>query len=79
MKSALEAGIIRPDPLRIGIDVDASGRTIDRDGSTNARLWAAGPLARGVVGEATGVPEASDSARNVANSLVASLALARMT
>jgi uncharacterized NAD(P)/FAD-binding protein YdhS len=79
LKSALEAGFIRPDALRVGIDVDASGRSIARDGSTNARLWAAGPLARAIVGEATGVPEASDSARNVATSLAASLAPARMT
>lgn len=78
MRGALDAGFIRPDALRIGIDVDASGRTIARDGSTNARLWAAGPLARAIVGEATGVPEASDSASHVARSIAASLALTRM-
>ncbi len=73
LRHALDAGFIRPDPLRIGIDVDADGRAIDRGGSAGASLWVAGPLARAVVGEATGLPEASDSARKAANGVAASV------
>ena len=73
LRMATERGFIRPDALRFGIDVDAAGHTVDRSGSINADLWATGPLARIIVGEATGVPEASDHARHVAASLAASI------
>lgn len=75
LRMAIEKGYIRPDGLRLGIDVDTAGHTIDRRGSINFGLWATGPLARIVVGEATGVPEASDHARNVAASLAASIGI----
>ena len=73
VQSAIAEGLIRPDALRIGLDVDRDGQLIDRDGKSNAGLWAAGPLARIVVGEATGIPEASAQARHVAAALAASL------
>lgn len=73
LRSAAEAGLIRPDVFRSGIDVDEFGRVSAADGSIRPGLWAAGPLARTVVGEATGVPEASTHARIVAGSLAASL------
>jgi len=69
VRNRLDRGSIRADGLRIGFDVDAEGRLLDRGGRANARLWAAGPLARAVVGEATGVPEASQQARVVASAL----------
>ena len=77
LRRAVDDGFIRADALRLGIDVHASGRAIDRSGSISTGLWATGPLARGVVGEATGVPEASDHARHVAGSLAATLNVAR--
>jgi uncharacterized NAD(P)/FAD-binding protein YdhS len=73
LRSAADAGHIRPDPFRAGIDVDEYGRVSAADGSIRPGLWAAGPLARTVVGEATGVPEASGHARVVADSLAATL------
>jgi uncharacterized NAD(P)/FAD-binding protein YdhS len=73
LRSALDAGLIRPDALRIGLDVDSDGRLLRRDGGPNAGLWAAGPLARIIVGEATGIPEASAHARHVAIALGAEL------
>jgi uncharacterized NAD(P)/FAD-binding protein YdhS len=73
LRGAVDAGHIRPDALRTGIDVDEFGRVIAADGSISRGLWAAGPLARAVVGEATGVPEASGHARVVAGSLAATL------
>jgi len=74
VRALVERACIGPDPLRIGIDVDAEGRVLDRDGRSHARLWAAGPLARSMVGEATGVPEASQHARIVAKALASAIA-----
>jgi uncharacterized NAD(P)/FAD-binding protein YdhS len=73
LRSAVDAGHIRPDAFRTGIDVDEYGRVSAGDGSIRPGLWAAGPLARAVVGEATGVPEASGHARVVADSLATTL------
>ena len=74
VRNLLDRGSIRADGLRIGFDVNAEGRLLDRGGRASARLWAAGPLARAVVGEATGVPEASQQARVVASALAAAIA-----
>jgi uncharacterized NAD(P)/FAD-binding protein YdhS len=73
LRKAVDGGRIRPDAFRTGIDVDALGRVSAVDGSISSGLWATGPLARAVVGEATGVPEASAHARAVAGSLAATL------
>ena len=74
IRSAVAEGLIRPDPLGVGFDVDAEGRLLGRHGTPNDGLWAAGPLARILVGEATGIPEASAHARHVAGALAATLA-----
>lgn len=74
LRNLADRGSIRADPLRIGIDVDRDGRLFDQSGRLHARLWAAGPLARAVVGEATGVPEASQQARVVAGALASAIA-----
>ena len=70
----LAAGLGRVDPLRLGLDTDATGRLRDRAGALQPLLRAAGPLARAAVGEVTGVPEASRHALAVATDLTASLA-----
>jgi len=75
LRAAIADGFVRPDALRIGLDVDAHGAALNRDGEMTPHLWAAGPLARAIVGEATGVPEASAHARHVAEALAETLAL----
>ncbi len=75
LQDALRQGLIRADALRIGIDVDGEGRVLGRSGEPSPGLWAAGPFARAMVGEATGATEASAHARMVAGALVTSLAL----
>ena len=50
-------GIIRPDRLAIGIDVDAASRTIAADGTANERLYAIGPMTRGASWEIVAVPD----------------------
>lgn len=74
LRAAIADGFVRPDALRIGLDVDAMGHALGRNGEMSPHLWAAGPLARAIVGEATGVPEASSHARHVAEALAATLA-----
>lgn len=51
------SGAIRPDPLRIGIDVDAQSRTIAADGRRNENLYAIGPMTRGEFWEMVAVPD----------------------
>lgn len=50
-------GTIRPDKLRLGIDVDAQARTIAADGSPNDWLLALGPMTRGACWEIVAVPD----------------------
>lgn len=50
-------GVIRPDALAIGIDVDAQSHTIAADGSANERLYAIGPMTRGASWEIVAVPD----------------------
>lgn len=50
-------GMVRPDPLAIGIDVDREGRAIARDGAAAQRLFVAGPMTRGAHWEIVAVPD----------------------
>ena len=51
------AGRIRPDPCRIGIDVDGGNRIIDSAGNASASLYAIGPMTRGAWWETVAVPD----------------------
>ncbi|MBE7220382.1 MAG: FAD-dependent oxidoreductase, partial [Caulobacteraceae bacterium] len=57
LKTLLARGTIRPDPLRIGIDVDARSQVVDRDGSAQDWLLALGPITRGALWEIVAVPD----------------------
>jgi uncharacterized NAD(P)/FAD-binding protein YdhS len=57
LRQLAASGAIRPDPLRIGIDVDAQSRTIAADGRRNERLYAIGPMTRGEAWEIVAVPD----------------------
>lgn len=50
-------GMIRPDPLRLGIDVDAGSRAIDADGHARPDLYCVGPMTRGSFWEMVAVPD----------------------
>lgn len=50
-------GLIRPDALRLGIDVDDQLRAIGTDGSSHPRLYAIGPITRGSFWEIVAVPD----------------------
>ncbi len=50
-------GDIRPDPLRIGVDVDQQSRALATDGSASDRLVVIGPMTRGAFWEIVAVPD----------------------
>lgn len=57
LKHLKERGDIRPDALRIGIDVDRQSQTINANGSSNSWLYALGPMTRGAYWEIVAVPD----------------------
>lgn len=61
-------GLATADPCGIGPAVDASGRVVARDGSTNG-LWALGPLRRAAEWEATAIPEIRRQAEELAGAV----------
>jgi uncharacterized NAD(P)/FAD-binding protein YdhS len=50
-------GLIRPDALSIGIDVDMAGRAVRRDGAACGHLFVVGPMTRGAHWEIVAVPD----------------------
>jgi uncharacterized NAD(P)/FAD-binding protein YdhS len=50
-------GLIRPDPYKLGAEVDADHQLIGSDGRAGASLFAVGPMTRGSVWEITSVPD----------------------
>jgi uncharacterized NAD(P)/FAD-binding protein YdhS len=66
LASLLGAGRIRPDPLRIGIDVDLDCRTLDVRGQVSDSLYAIGPITRGAFWESVAVPDIRVQAQRVA-------------
>jgi len=57
LRRALERGLIRPDPLRIGIDVTQQSEVIGADGEPFPNLFALGPMTRGTFWEIVAVPD----------------------
>jgi uncharacterized NAD(P)/FAD-binding protein YdhS len=53
----LERRLIRPDPLRIGIDVTQQSETIGANGEARPTLLALGPMTRGTFWEIVAVPD----------------------
>ncbi len=57
IRSMLLEGAARPDQLRLGLDVTASGALRNRDGAVSRRLFAIGPVTKGAFWEMTAVPD----------------------
>jgi uncharacterized NAD(P)/FAD-binding protein YdhS len=57
VKSALQQGLARPDPLGLGLEVTSDFELVGREGRPVPGLMALGPLARGNSWELTAVPE----------------------
>ena len=57
LRNLMRRGSIRPDALRLGIDVDSQSRTVRSDGTSNDWLYALGPMTRGAFWEIVAVPD----------------------
>lgn len=67
-------GLIRADPLRLGLDVDADHRVRDSQGRSQRTLFAVGPITRGALWEINAVPDIRVQAAEAAASLHAAFA-----
>ena len=57
LKQLLDAGLIRPDLLRLGVDIADDGALIDREGNAAADIFAIGPITKGAFWEIIAVPD----------------------
>ncbi|MEH3103902.1 MAG: FAD/NAD(P)-binding protein [Sphingomonas phyllosphaerae] len=57
LRDLLTRGMIRPDALRIGLEVDAQSRVVDASGTVAEQLYAIGPMTRGGLWEVVAVPD----------------------
>jgi uncharacterized NAD(P)/FAD-binding protein YdhS len=57
IQDLLQQGAVRPDQLRLGLDVTAESALVDRWGVASQRLYALGPVTRGTFWEITSVPD----------------------
>lgn len=71
VRSLFDRGAVRPDPLCLGLDVDADLRMIDRQGQAQPRLYGMGPVTKGRFWECTAVPEIRRQAEELAERLIA--------
>ena len=67
--SLLASGVAGPDPLGLGLDVDPDLRLKTARGERHERLFAIGPLTRGVFWESSAVPELAVHACDLARRL----------
>jgi uncharacterized NAD(P)/FAD-binding protein YdhS len=56
-RALLKRGVVRPDPLRLGLDVTGTCALIDQGGAISRRLFAVGPVTKGQFWEMTAVPD----------------------
>jgi uncharacterized NAD(P)/FAD-binding protein YdhS len=71
LRSLLDSGLARPDPLRLGIEVDARGALLNASGTPSGIIVALGPPLRGQLYETTAIPEIRDQAAALAGRLLA--------
>jgi len=71
IESLSGAGLARPDPVGMGLDVDERGALIDAAGRVKENLFALGPLRKGRLWETTAVPEIRCQAAELAEHLLA--------
>jgi uncharacterized NAD(P)/FAD-binding protein YdhS len=78
VRNLVRGGLVRPDPLHLGLDATPELCVVNRDGRANERLFALGPPLRGLFYETTAVPEIARQAAQVARALMRGLASERL-
>jgi len=71
VRSLINRGLARPDPLHIGLDVTESCAIVKADGQPSERLYAIGPLTRGAFFEIEAIPDIRVQCAMLARSLTA--------
>jgi len=71
LRDLLDSGLARPDPLRLGLEVDARGALLNVSGTPSDIIVALGPPLRGQLYETTAIPEIRDQAAALAGRLLA--------
>lgn len=71
LRDLAEAGLLREDPAGLGVDIDADGRVLDRNGRADNALFALGPLGTGRLWEIVAVPEIREQCADVAARIAA--------
>ncbi len=74
VQDLVRRGLARPDPLRLGFDVDAGNRLVDMSGQASPTLLAVGPATRAAHWEITAVPDIRGQAAAAAQTALAALA-----
>jgi uncharacterized NAD(P)/FAD-binding protein YdhS len=62
LRSLLDTGAARIDPLRLGIEVDRNCRVVGAAGAASRRLYAIGPASRAALWEITAIPDIREQA-----------------
>ena len=74
VRDLLDGGKARPGPLGLGLDAEPDGTLLDRDGEPSPRVFAMGPLLRGLLWESTAIAECRSQASALADRLSAPVA-----
>jgi len=69
LKQLREAGLLRPDPLGLGVDVDEQGALRNEYGAASEFLYTIGPPRKGALWETTAVPEIRVQVRELIDTL----------
>ena len=69
----MREGIVRPDPLRLGLDTAEDLRVIGRDGNPSELVYAIGPPTKGTLWEITAVPDLRTQAESLGRHLASEL------
>ena len=70
VRRLLKRGMIRPDALRLGLDIDRSGHVVGADGTAAGHILAIGPMTRGELWEVVAVPDIRTQVSALARRLV---------
>lgn len=69
LRRLLDRGLIRPDPLGLGLDVTRNCALLDAEGAISRRLFGIGPVTKGAFWEMTAVPDIRQQAEFLAGVL----------
>lgn len=70
LDALLASGRIRPDPCRIGVDVNGNCQVLSAEGEACGSLYAIGPMTRGAFWEMVAVPDIRTQVRDLAHRIV---------